>query len=55
MHTHYQNSNLIWRTVSRRVDEVITSNHPRRVALRVFNGMASSTRDETVRQIKILL
>ena len=23
IHTHYHNSNLIWRTVSRRVDEVI--------------------------------
>ena len=30
-HTHYHNSNLIWRTVSRRVDEVIPSDHPRRV------------------------
>ena len=24
-YTHYYNSNLIWRTVSRRVDEVISS------------------------------
>ena len=31
MHTHYHNSNLIWRTVSRRVGEVIPSDHPRRV------------------------
>ena len=30
LHTHYHNSNLIWRTVSRRVDEVISSDHPRR-------------------------
>ena len=30
VHTHYYNSNLIWRTVSRRVDEVIPSDHPRR-------------------------
>ena len=28
--THYYNSNLIWRTVSRRVGEVIPSDHPRR-------------------------
>ena len=34
--THYHNSNLIWRTVSRRVDEVIPSDHPRRVASRVI-------------------
>ena len=33
IHTHYHNSNLIWRTVSRRVDEVIPSDHPRRVSL----------------------
>ena len=36
INTHYHNSNLIWRTVSRRVDEVIPSNHPRRVASRVI-------------------
>ena len=36
VHTHYHNSNLIWRTVSRRVDEVIPSDHPRRVASRVI-------------------
>ena len=36
IYTHYHNSNLIWRTVSRRVDEVIPSDHPRRVALRVI-------------------
>ena len=36
LHTHYHNSNLIWRTVSRRVDEVIPSDHPRRVASRVI-------------------
>ena len=36
MHTHYHNSNLIWRTVSRLVDEVIPSDHPRRVASRVI-------------------
>ena len=32
INTHYHNSNLIWRTVSRRVNEVIPSDHPRRVA-----------------------
>ena len=36
IHTHYYNSNLIWRTVSRRVDEVIPSDHPRREASRVI-------------------
>ena len=36
INTHYYNSNLIWRTVSRRVDEVIPSDHPRRVASRVI-------------------
>ena len=30
MPTHYYNSNLIWRTVSQRVDEVIVLDHPRR-------------------------
>ena len=36
VYTHYHNGNLIWRTVSRRVDEVIPSDHPRRVASRVI-------------------
>ena len=36
IYTHYHNSNLIWRTVSRRVDDVIPSDHPRRVASRVI-------------------
>ena len=36
VNTHYHYSNLIWRTVSRRVDEVITSDHPRCVASRVI-------------------
>ena len=36
IYTHYHNSNLIWRTVSRRVDEVILSDHPRRIASRVI-------------------
>ena len=38
VHTHYYNSNLIWRTVSRRVDEVIPSDHPRREVSRVIQG-----------------
>ena len=36
VHTHYYNSNLIWRTVSRRVDEFIPSDHPRCEVLRVI-------------------
>ena len=36
IHTHCHNSNLIWHTVSRRVDEVIPSDHLRRVASRVI-------------------
>ena len=36
LHTHYYNSNLIWRTVSRRVDEVIPSDHQRREASSVI-------------------
>ena len=34
IHTHYYNSS--WRTVSRRVDEVVPSDHPRREASRVI-------------------
>ena len=36
IYTHYHNSKLIWRTVSRRVGEVTPSDHPRRVASRVI-------------------
>ena len=36
--THYHNNNLIWCTVSHWVDEVIPSDHPRRVASRVIQG-----------------
>ena len=36
INTYYHNSNLIWRTVSRRVGEVIPSDHPRRVTSRVI-------------------
>ena len=36
INTHYYNSNLIWRTVIRRVGEVIPSDHPRHEASRVI-------------------
>ena len=36
IHTYYHNSNLIWRTVSHGMDEVIPSDHPRREASRVI-------------------
>ena len=36
LYTHYHNCNLIWRTVSHQVDEVIPSDHPRHVASRVI-------------------
>ena len=36
VHTHYYNSDLIWRTVSHRVDEVIPSDHPKCEALRMI-------------------
>ena len=36
VHTHYHNSYLIWCTASRRVDEVIPSDHPRREVSRVI-------------------
>ena len=55
IHTHYYNSNLLWRTVSRRVDEVIPSDHTRRKASRVIQWYGLSTRRDTVRQIKLLL
>ena len=35
-YTHYYNSNLIWHTVSHRVDEVIPSDHQRHEASRVI-------------------
>ena len=36
LNTHYYNSNLIWRTVSLRVDDVIPSDHPRQKASKVI-------------------
>ena len=41
-------SHLIWHTILRRVDEAIPSDHPR------CDGITSSTRRDTVRQIKLL-
>ena len=37
INTHYYNSNLIWRAVSRRVGEVIPSDHPRHEASSVIH------------------
>ena len=39
----YHNSNLIWRPVSRRVDEVIPSDHPRRDHLYVTSPQKQVT------------
>ena len=36
LNTHCYNSNMIWRTVSRRVVGVIPSDHPRREASRAI-------------------
>ena len=49
VHTHYHNSYLIWRTVSRRMDE-ITQDAKRRGS---SNGMASATYRDTVHQIEL--
>ena len=51
------NSNLIWRTVSRRVDEVIPTDHPRRVAVRVIQwyDLIHKTRYCTPDQVTILI
>ena len=57
IYTHYHNSNLIWRTVSRRVDEVIPSDHPRRVASRVIQwyGLIHETWYSTPDQVTIMI
>ena len=57
VHTHYHNSNLIWPTVSHRVDEVIPSADPRRVASRVIQwyGLIHETRYHTPDQVTILI
>ena len=52
--THYYNSNLIWRTLSCRVDEIIPSDQSRREASRVSDGLTSSMRRDIVPQIKLL-
>ena len=55
--THYYNTNLIWRTVSCRVDEVIPSNHPRREASRVIQwyGLIHETWYSTPDQVTIII
>ena len=57
IYAHYHNSNLIWRTVSRRVDEAIPSDHPRRVASRVIQwyGLIHKTWYCTPDQVTILI
>ena len=57
IHTHYYKSNLIWRTVSRRVDEVIPSDHPRREASRVIQwyGLIHETRYGTPGQVTLII
>ena len=56
IHTHYYNSNLIWHTVSHLVDEVIPWGSPETRSVEGDPyGMTSSTRRDTVRQIKFLL
>ena len=56
LNTHCYNSNLIWRTVSRRVDEVIPWGSPETRSVEGDpHGMTLSTRHDTVRQIKLLL
>ena len=55
--THYHNSSLIRRTVSHRVDEVIPSDHPRRVASRVIQwyGLIHETWYCTPDQVTIMI
>ena len=57
INTHYHKSNLIWRTVSRRVDEVIPSDHPRRVASRVIQwcGLIHETWYCTPDQVTVMI
>ena len=56
-YTYYYNSNLIWRTASRRVDEVIPSDHPRREASRVFQlyDLIHETYYSTPDQVTIII
>ena len=55
--TFYHNSNLTWRTVSRRVDEVIPSDHTRREASRVIQwyGLIHETGYCTPDQVTIMI
>ena len=57
IHTHYHNSNLIRLTVTRRVDEVILSDHPRRVASRMIQwyGLIHETWYCTPDQVTIMM
>ena len=57
IHTHKHNSNLIWRTVSLHVDEVIPSDRPRRVASRVIQwyGLIHETWYSTQNQVTIMI
>ena len=57
LNTHYRNCNLIWRTVSRRVDEVIPTDHRRRVASRVIQwyGLIHKKRYCTPDQVTIMI
>ena len=57
VHTHYHNSYLIWRIVSRRVDEAIPSDHLRRLASRVIRwyGLIHETWYCTPDQVTIMI
>ena len=57
INTHYHNRNLIWRTVSRRVDEIKPSDHPRRVASSVIQwfGLIHETGYCTPDQVTIMI
>ena len=57
VHTHYHYSNLIWRTVSRQVNEVIPLDHPKRVAFRVIQsyGLIHETLYCTPDQVTIVI
>ena len=57
INTHYHNSNLIRLIVSRRVDEVIPSDHPGREASRVIRwyGLIHEARYCTPDQVTIMI
>ena len=54
VNTHYYCSNLIWRTVSRRVDELLSSDHTRREASSVIRRYQLIHETWSVHQIKLL-